>query len=211
MTRSIPAFMGLSLDAYLDRLAKTATAMSKVGPLPEAFRNTPRDRLIDMDESMVTVYPEAGAAVVEDAKAANGLAVLVPKRPAASWGAQAWTRRFGSHGGFGKYHVYAVVRCEVQSDSGAAFVGGVYDYANRKGLGAVSFPIGKPAPPLTPEQVDANPEIRFATIRSGAPVTDKEYHLYDFGTFDLPHGEISVWVGTTTGDMYVDRFVFVRE
>ena len=211
MTRGIPAFMGLSFDGYLDKLAKLATSATKVGPLPEAFRDTPRDRIIDMDEALVAVYPEAGATIIEDPRAANGLAILVPKRPQASWGAQAWTRHFGVLGGFGKYHVYAVVRCELQTDTGAAFVGGVYDYANRKGLGAVSFPIGKPAPPLTPEQVDANPEIRFATIRSGAPVTDGEYHVYDFGTYDLPHGDISVWVGSTTGDMFVDRFVFVRE
>ena len=95
--------------------------------------------------------------------------------------------------------------------SPVGFVGGVWDDLNRKGLGAVSFPIGKPAPPLKPEGVDASPAIRFATIESGAPVTDGEYHVYDFGTYDLPHGDISVWVGTTAGDMFVDRFIFVKE
>jgi len=211
MPRSFQGFTGLSVEAYLDRLTKLATAVVKVGPLPEAFRDLPRERIIDMDEALVRLYPEAGATIVEDAKASNGLAMRVPRRPAASWGAQAWTRCLDALGGFGKYHVYAVVRCELQADTGAAFVGGVYDYTYAKGLGAVSFPIGKPAPPLTPEQLDANPAIRFATIRSGAPVTDGEYHVYDFGTYDLPHGGISVWVGSTTADIFVDRFLFVRE
>ena len=43
------------------------------------------------------------------------------------------------------------------------------------------------------------------------PVTDGEYHVYDLGVYDLPHSQIYAWVGTTTGDMYVDRFLFVRE
>ena len=212
MTRSVPASMGTSLDSYLDELAKEAGAAAKdAGPLPAVFGGIPRDRIIDVSESLASVFTHAGASVVADPKAANGLAMRVPKAPAPSWAVQAKTKRFGLLGGFGRYHVYAVVRCELQTDTGLAFVGGVWDDWNRKGLGAVSFPIGKPAPPPRPEEVDANPEIRFATIQSGAPVTDGEYHLYDFGTHDLPHGGICVWVGTTTGDMFVDRFVFVRE
>ena len=49
------------------------------------------------------------------------------------------------------------------------------------------------------------------TVPSGAPVVDGDYHVFDFGVHDLTHREISVWVGTTTGDLYVDRFVFVKE
>jgi hypothetical protein len=78
-------------------------------------------------------------------------------------------------------------------------------------LGAVSFPIGKPAPPLSAEEIDANPTIQFDRITSGKPVTDGEYHVYDFGAYDLSHANIVVWVGTTTGDMFVERFIFVRE
>jgi hypothetical protein len=48
-------------------------------------------------------------------------------------------------------------------------------------------------------------------IPNGAPVVDGDYHVFDFGVHDLAHSEISVWVGTTTGDLYVDRFVFVKE
>ena len=53
--------------------------------------------------------------------------------------------------------------------------------------------------------------MSFATIGSGAPVTDGECRVYGSGTCDLPHGRIAIWVGTTTGDIHVDRFVFVRE
>lgn len=211
MTRGIPAFMGKSFAGYLGELQAQAKWARKPGPLPEMFRNVPRDRIIDMGESHATVFAHAGATVVEDPRAANGLTMRVPKAPQPSWAVQAKTKHLGALGGFGKYHVYAVVRCELQTETGTAFVGGVWDDRNRKGLGAVSFPIGKSAPPPTPEQVDANPDIRFASLQSGVPVTDGEYHVYDFGVHDLPHGDISVWVGTTTGDMYVDRFLFVKE
>jgi hypothetical protein len=40
---------------------------------------------------------------------------------------------------------------------------------------------------------------------------DGEYHLYDLGVHDLPHSQMHFWVGTTTGDLYVDRFLFVKE
>jgi hypothetical protein len=43
-------------------------------------------------------------------------------------------------------------------------------------------------------EADASPEVRFATVQSGPPVTDGEYQVYDYGTYDLPHGGISVWV-----------------
>ena len=135
----------------------------------------------------------------------------LPRAASPSWGLQAMTGRFGSLAGFGRYRVYAVVRCELKTDTGAAFVGGVWDSLNRVGLGAVSFPIGKSAPPLTAKEVDPNPAVTFATITSGKPVTDGEYHVYDFGVYDFSHDNMLVWVGTTTGDMYVERFVFVRE
>jgi hypothetical protein len=48
-------------------------------------------------------------------------------------------------------------------------------------------------------------------VRSGTPVTDGEYHVYDLGVYDLPHSSIYAWVGTTTGDLFVDRFLFVKE
>ena len=40
---------------------------------------------------------------------------------------------------------------------------------------------------------------------------DGEYHLYDLGVHDLPHSQMHFWVGTTTGYLYVDRFLFVKE
>jgi hypothetical protein len=29
--------------------------------------------------------------------------------------------------------------------------------------------------------------------------------------YDLSHSSIYAWVGTTTGDLFVDRFLFVKE
>ena len=58
--------------------------------------------------------------------------------------------------------------------------------------------------------IDENPEV-LGTTRSGTPVTDGEYHLYDLGVHDLPHSQMHFWVGTTTGYLYVDRFLFVKE
>jgi len=211
MTRGIQGCMGKSFDQYLDELSMLARANGRSAPLPPMFSDIPRSRIIDMDESRATIFPHAGASIVEDPKAANGLAMRVPKADQPSWAVQAKTRGFAELGGFGTYHVYAVVRCELQADTGAAFVGGVYDDANAKGLGAVSFPIGKPAPAPTQDEVDRNPQVTFETLAGGAPVTDGEYHVYDFGVYELPHGALSIWVGTTTGDMYVDRFVFVKE
>ena len=210
MTRGISSCMG-GMDAYLDSLQRLAAAAGKSAPLPPIFAEIPRSQIVDMDESLATVFTYAGASIVEDPRAANGLAMKVPRAQQPSWAVQAKTRGLGDLGGFGTYQVYAVVRCEVQAEEGAAFVGGVWDDRNRTGLGAVSYPIGAPAPPPTAEEIDRNPDIRFATIAGGDPVTDDEYHVYDFGTHDLSHGDISIWVGTTTGDIYVDRFVLVRK
>ena len=129
--------------------------------------------------------------------------MLVPKAPQPSWGVQAFTKLLGTYGGFGRYHVYAVVRCELHADSGAAFVTGLYDDLAKKGLRTVSFPIRQDA--------DTNPDPEQTIIKPGGPVTDGEYHLYDLGVYDLPHGQMYFWVGTTTGDMFVDRFLFVKE
>jgi hypothetical protein len=103
-----------------------------------------------------------------------------------------------------------VVRCELQGESGDAFVAGLYDLRSKKGLGTVCFPIGKPGVPSASHEIDENPEV-LGAITSGTPVTDGEYHLYDLGVHDLPHSQMYFWVGTTTGDMYVDRFLFVKE
>jgi hypothetical protein len=209
MTGTVELYMGVSYKDYMDRLTRVATL--RPGPLPAEFAEVPRQRIVDMDETLASVFEYAGASVVADPKAANGMAMRVPKAEAPSWAVQAKTQSLGALTGFGRYRVYAVVRCDLQTDTGAAFVGGVWDARQRQGLGAVSFPIAKAAPPPPAAAIDANPEVRFATISSGAPVTDGEYHVYDFGLYDLPHPEISVWVGTTTGDIYVDRFLFVRE
>jgi hypothetical protein len=203
------AFMQKSFGQYLDELAQQAV-IRKPGSLPACFQDVPPENIINMDDTSVSVIGRIGACVVADAKSTSGLAMKVPRAATPSWGVQAMTGRFGSWGGFGRYRVHAVVRCESKADKGAAFVGGVWDNRNRVGLGAVSFPIGKPAPPLTAKEVDPNPLVSFATIASGTPVTDGEYHVYDFGVYDFAHADMLVWVGTTTGDMYVERFVFVR-
>ncbi|MBT7702562.1 MAG: hypothetical protein HN700_19910, partial [Verrucomicrobia bacterium] len=193
----------------LDELAQQAV-IRKPGSLPACFRDIPPEDIINMDDTSVNVIGRVGGRVVADAKSTSGLAMKVPRAATPSWAVQAMTGRFGSWGGFGRYHVYAVVRCEIKADKGAAFVGGVWDNRNRVGLGAVSFPVGKPAPPLTAKEIDPNPLVSFATITSGTPVTDGEYHVYDFGVYDFAHADMLVWVGTTAGDMYVERFVFVR-
>ena len=203
-------FLLKSFDDYLNELAMRVAAR-KFSSLPECFRDIPQSKIINMDETSVSVIARLGARVVVDAKASGGVSMKLPRAASPSWGLQAMTGRFGSLGGFGRYHVYAVVRCELMTDKGAAFVGGVWDDLNRIGLGAVSFPIGKPALPLRAKEIDPNPAVTFATITSGKPVTDGEYHVYDFGIYDFSHDNMLVWVGTTTGDMYVERFVFVRE
>lgn len=179
-------------------------------PLPKAFRELPASRVIDMDETRCSLVRSTGAKVVGDPKASNGFAMLVPKAPKPSWGVQAYTKFLGALGGFGRYRVYVVARCELQAESGDAFVAGIYDMKGKKGLGTVSFPIGKAASAADPKQVDENPAV-LGDMKSGTPVTDGEYHVYDLGVYDLPHSSIYVWVGTTTGDLFVDRFLFVKE
>jgi hypothetical protein len=163
-----------------------------------------------MDETRCSIIKSSGAKIVEDPKASNGFAMRVPKAPKPSWGVQAHTKVLGALGGFGRYRVYVVARCEIQADSGDAFVAGLYDKIGKKGLGTVSFPIGKAASAADPKQVDTNPAV-LGAMRSGTPVTDGEYHVYDLGVYDLPHSSIYAWVGTTTGDLFVDRFLFVKE
>jgi hypothetical protein len=187
-------------NAYFESFKQRAKTPA---PLPEAFRSLPPSSVIDMDETRCTLFKATGAKIVEDPKASNGVAMLVPKAPQPSWGVQAFTKLLGTYGGFGRYHVYAVVRCELQADSGDAFVVGLYDLSGNKGLGAVSFPIG--------QGIDANLDSPQTIIKPGGRVTDGEYHLYDLGVYDLPHSQMYFWVGTTTGDMYVDRFLFVKE
>ena len=196
-------------NAYFESFKQRAEAPT---PLPEVLRSLPPSRVIDMDETrcFVDKYSGSGAKIVEDPKASNGLAMLVPKAPMPSWGVQAYTKLLGTYGGFGRYHVYAVVRCELQGESGDAFVAGLYDLRSKKGLRTVRFPIGKPASASAPKEIDENPEV-LGAITSGTPVMDGEYHLYDLGVHDLPHSQMYFWVGTTTGDMYVDRFLFVKE
>jgi len=164
-----------------------------------------------MDESLVTVFVNLGAKVVFDPKSTSGLSMKLPKADVPSWALQAMTKRFDTLGGFGRYHVYAVVRCEIKADKGAAFVVGVWDNKNLKGLGAVSFPIGKPAPSLTSKELDKNPKITYDTITSGNPVTDGEYHTYDLGVYNFSHENMMVWFGSTTSDIFVERVIFVRE
>jgi hypothetical protein len=196
-------------NAYFESFKQRAEAPT---PLPEVLRSLPPSRVIDMDETrcFVDKYSGSGAKIVEDPKASNGLAMLVPKAPMPSWGVQAYTKLLGTYGGFGRYHVYAVVRCELQGESGDAFVAGLYDLRSKKGLRTVRFPIGKPASASAPKEIDENPEV-LGAITSGTPVTDGEYHIYDLGVHDLPHSQMYFWVGTTTGDMFVDRFLFVKE
>jgi hypothetical protein len=139
---------------------------------------------------------------VDDAKASNGLAMRVPKAKAPSWAVQAKTTHFAALGEFGKYHVYAVARWDGGAETGAAFVGGIWDGLKNRSFGGVSFPIGRGPLSRAPA---------VAAIPNGAPVADGDYHVFDFGGYDLPHSDVSVRVGTTTANLYLDRFVFVRE
>jgi len=204
-------FMSKTFDAYLDDLKQLATN-GKSGSLPACLSDIPPSIIINMDYTLVNLLANRGAVVV-DAKSTSGLVMKVPEAANLSWAVQAWTKSFSSLGGFGRYHVYVVVRCDLKTDKGLAFMGGVWDGRNRKGLGAVSFPIGKPAPQLTAKEVSPSPSITFAPITSGNAVTDCEYHVYDIGAYDFSHDNMLVWVGVglKTGDMYVERFVFVRE
>ena len=194
-------------NAYFESFKQRAKAPA---PLPEAFRSLPPSHVIDMDETRCTLFKATGAKIVEDPRASNGFAMLVPKAPMPSWGVQAYSKLLGTYGGFGRYHVYAMVRCELQTESGDAFVVGLYDLRSNKGLRTVRFPIGKPGVPSASHEVAANPAV-VGAAPSGTPVTDGEYHLYDLGVYDLPHSQMYFWVGTTTGDMFVDRFLFVKE
>jgi len=204
------SYLTKTVDAYLDQLEWQAV-VRKPGSLPAMFQDVPTESIINMDETMVEVALRLGCDIVPDIKSTSGLAMRMPKAKAPSWGLQARTKFLETMGGFGRYRVYAVIRCDVQAEEGAAFVGGVWDNVNRKGLGAVSFPIGKPAPPLSAKEIDANPSVTFASITSGKPVTDAEYHVYDFGTYTFENANTVVWLGTTTGDIYLERFIFVRE
>ncbi|MFN6043904.1 MAG: DUF4838 domain-containing protein, partial [Verrucomicrobiota bacterium] len=179
-------------------------------PLPESFRSLPASRVIDMDETRCSIVKKTGAKIVEDPKASNGFAMLVPKAPKPSWGVQAHTKVLSALGGFGRYRVHVVARCELQADSGDAFVAGIYDERSKKGLGSVSFPIGKSASAADPKQFDEDPTV-LGDMRIGTPVTDGDYHVYDLGVYELSHSSIYAWVGTTTGDLFVDRFLFVKE
>jgi hypothetical protein len=194
-------------NAYFEDFKSRAKPPALV---PEAFRTLPASRVIDMDETRCAIMKSAGAKVVEDPKASNGLAMRVPKAPKPSWGVQAYTKLLSALGGFGRYRVYVVARCEIQADSGAAFVAGIYDKRGKKGLGSVSFPIGNQASAADPKQVDEDPTV-LGDMRIGTPVTDGEYHVYDLGVYDLSHSSIYAWVGTTNGDLFVDRFLFVKE
>ena len=194
-------------NAYFESFKQRAKPPA---PLPEVFRSLPSDRVIELDETRCYVVKSAGATIVEDPKASNGLAMHLPKAPKPSWGVQAYSKILGTQGGFGRYRVYVVARCELQAESGDAFVAGLYDVKGKKGLETVCFPIGKLGVPSASHEIDENPEV-LGTTRSGTPVMDGEYHLYDLGVHDLPHNQMHFWVGTTTGDLYVDRFLFVKE
>ncbi len=192
-------------DAYFTHLKEQAKPPT---PLPEFLLNIPPSSVIDMDESQC--YIGGAAAIVQDPKASNGLAMRVPKAPKPSWAVQAWTKFPVRLAGSGRYHVYAVVRFEPQADSGAAFVAGLYDQKAKKGLRTVSFPIGKAGVAQVPKEIDTDPD-KIGIVSSGKPVIDGEYHVYDLGVYQLPHSQMYFWVGTTTGDMFVDRFLFVKE
>jgi len=202
--------MNKSFDAYLDELTQLATK-GKSGSLPACFNDIAPSKIINMDHTLASVLYNVGAQVVVDTKSTSGLAMKVPKANVTHWAARAETKRFETLGGFGRYRVYAVVRCDIKSDTGAAFSGGVWDNRNRKGLGWFSFPIGKAAPPLGANEAGSKSQVTLTAITKGQPVTDGEYHLYDFGVYDFAHDDMLVWLGTTTGDIYVERFVFVRE
>jgi hypothetical protein len=191
-----------SYQEHFRRLKLRAT--TKPGPLPVHFAETDRARIIDIDEFKAFIYPTAQ--VVDDPKASNGLAMRVAKFHVPSWAVQARTGDLEKLGGFGRYRVYVVARLERQAEEGMAFEAGVYNNRTREHLSHLKFPIGKEG--MEPERVKANPD---APRPHGTPVTDGEYHLYDMGAYTLDDTGFFIWVGTTTGDLYVDRFLYVRE
>lgn len=217
----LPMFMSIRFDAYLDQLTEINAVATKTGPLPSGFREIPRNQIIDFEESLATVSKAAGAEIVSDANAANGLAMLVtPPKPkdgppvpevsantivgvaseppdSTDRQVQVKTSDFASLGGFGRYHIYAVVRSEVQLPDGS-FDAIVQDDKKSRSLGKVSFRFS----PLVPEK---------STGQTRPMASDGEYHVYDLGTYDLPHESVSVILSPVKGNIYVDRFIFVRE
>jgi hypothetical protein len=179
-------------------------AITEQGPLPPYFAETNPERIIDIDEFKAFIHPTAQ--VVDDPKASNGLAMRVPTFHVPSWAVQARTGDLERLGGFGRYRVYVVARVEPQAESGMAFEAGVFNNRSRKSLAWLRFPIG--AKGAEPDRFKNTPE---APRPHGTPVSDGEYHLYDMGTYTLDDTGFFIWVGSTTGDLYVDRFIYVRE
>ena len=157
MATVLQSYMGKSFDACLDELSGRALMPVKPGPLPPMFQVIRAAGIIDVAESLATVSKDAGASIVEEAKAANGVAMRVPKAKGAELGRPGHDQKLWRFGRVRHIpHICGGALRERLSETGPAFVGGVWDSRKQKMLGGASFPLG----PRTPAPASARGQTR---------------------------------------------------
>jgi hypothetical protein len=168
-------------------LRSQAMPIGQGGTPPSEVAGLPVDAWVDIQESEFTLHGVGNwATMVDDATASNGRAARMPANH------NQWAVQYplsGDLSGLGRWHCYAVVRCEPKTAKGGAFSLGLYD--SKAAAGAANLDV---------------------TLEQAA---DGKYHAYDLGVHDLRAG-LYFWVApkgdpNAVGAVYVDRFFLVRE
>jgi len=185
------------ISKYIGKLRKNLVFPKESKfPLPAELKDIPPSDVIDIQEDSLfnLVIYEEWVSNITDTKASNGKAGRVSCEHVQWAVGTDDLGRYGDELCKGKWHCYAVVRCETGPDvkEGKAFLKIGFDNENKKNL------------PLAGEE---KPSIK--------DFSDGEYHLVDFGVHDHTNADIIFRIAPLANPkemkaIYVDRFIFVK-
>lgn len=155
------------------------------GPPPDACKDLPRDRWIDYQDNLFTLYRLGSwVTTVNDAAASDGIAARMPGTHP-QWATQLPFAADLAEGN--PWRVYIVMRCETTAPDGAAAEVGIYDNKTRSGLAHKRLTV--------------------------ADCAGSQYRAIELGPVALD-GEVYAWVAPPNRPeitaIYVDRIFVVR-
>lgn len=178
---------GAPFSGYEEALRTKFLPPGKAAPLPPEAAGRNPDDVVDIQQGEFRLA-NAGTwvTIVDDDKASDGRTARMPADH------NQWATQYpvpGDLAAFGKWHCYAVVRCEAKAKEGNAFQLGLYDGDGGKG-------------------------VRDLTVKL-EQAGDGAYHTYDLGVQEL-RGGMYFWVAPMQNPdqvtaVYTDRIFMVRE
>jgi hypothetical protein len=175
---------GAAFAGYEPALRARFRAVGSV-TVPDVCKGLPEDSWVDIQDNEFVLYsPGTWVSLVDDPKASDGAAARMTTNHnqwATQWAVPADLT--------GRWHVYAVVRCEATAKEGDAFQLGVYDNESRSNLSGKT--------------------VRIEECAGG------EYRTYDMGVLDLK-STMYFWAAPMNNPdkvtaIYTDRIFLVQE